>query len=313
MAPFISRARPPPWLTARTRPGIAYRQLGVVSPCESVPPPTTSPFPSQSAVRPRRPARSAPSSAHSRAETNEMNDSLPGSAPRGSSTLVRTPGRAVSWISWHLLSAVCIPFALSDMRMHVPMWEMHYTWHLFLGGLALSHLLVAVAVSWVVFRRGSIGLLLIGCAVAVCHGAFFAGLELADIEYLARHSHQRRGRVVRPHRHVPRGDTASESSTASGAADRQRGNGARFGRRVACRRSGEINGLRGSQAGQERHHRAVAGARGRVGAVRNRLPRRRRRRRSVLPRGTACQWPRGAAASLRDSAQPECLPCRSAG
>jgi hypothetical protein len=72
---------------------------------------------------------------------------------------------------------------LSEVRMHVHLWEMYYTWHLFLGSVALTHLLVAVAASWVVFRRGSTGFLPVGYAVAVFHGTLFVGLELSDIEY----------------------------------------------------------------------------------------------------------------------------------
>jgi len=112
-----------------------------------------------------------------------MSESLTGSATRGSAKLLRTPASVVSWISWHLLSAVCIPFTLSDVRTHAHMWEMYYTWHLFLGGLALAHLLMAGAISWVGLRRGALGLLPLGCAVAVCYGALFLALELSGIEY----------------------------------------------------------------------------------------------------------------------------------
>jgi hypothetical protein len=97
--------------------------------------------------------------------------------------LLRTTASLVSWISWQLLSAVCIPFTLSEVRTHEHMWEMHYTWHLFLGGLALTHLLMAVAVAWVVFRRGAIRLLQLGCVVAIGHGALFLALELSGIGY----------------------------------------------------------------------------------------------------------------------------------
>ncbi len=112
-----------------------------------------------------------------------MSESLTRSSIRGSATLLRTPASVVSWISWHLLSAVCIPFTLSELRRHEHMWEMHYTWPLFLGGLALSHLLMAGAISWVGFRRGALGLLPLGCAVAVCYGALFLALELSGIGY----------------------------------------------------------------------------------------------------------------------------------
>src|SRR4030095_14180891 len=86
-----------------------------------------------------------------------------------SGTLLGAPMHVAVWVTWHLLSAICIPLTLSEIRLQIALWEMSFELRAFLVSLALTHLCAAALLSALAIRRGTVGLPAVILSVVVAY------------------------------------------------------------------------------------------------------------------------------------------------
>ncbi len=98
-----------------------------------------------------------------------------------SGTLLGTPTNVAVWVIWHLLSAICIPLTLSEIRLNIALWDMSFPVRAFLVSLALTHICAAALLSVLALRRGTVGIPTVMLSVAVAYAGLFAALELSEI------------------------------------------------------------------------------------------------------------------------------------
>jgi cytochrome c2 len=87
------------------------------------------------------------------------------------------------WATWHLLSAIFIPFILSELRLQTPLWQLHATAASFLVGLALTHLTSALALTWLAMGRSTVSLLAVFVTVGVSYALLFAAHQSLGLWY----------------------------------------------------------------------------------------------------------------------------------
>lgn len=87
------------------------------------------------------------------------------------------------WILWHVVSAVCIPLALSEVRLKIPVWEMSFQVRAFLASISVAHLVAAVVLSGLLLKRRRAGLPSIIVAVVLTYATLFVVQQVAGIGY----------------------------------------------------------------------------------------------------------------------------------
>jgi cytochrome c2 len=99
--------------------------------------------------------------------------------PRPAGEMKRSLPRIAFWVVWPALSAAAIAIIISAVRVGLPVWELPRDLKIYLGSLALAHLLASAALMWRMFWHSRVRLrdvvLAVTGAFAVCGFLLFLG------------------------------------------------------------------------------------------------------------------------------------------